>query len=348
MAYPARTTCWIHEKVAEVSNRVKLVEYGRTYENRPLLLLTISSPKNLANIDQIKAEHHKLVEPDKSSSLKTADMPIVVWMGYSVHGNEASGTNASPLAVYYLAAAQGAEIDSVLNESVILVDPRINPDGGERFSSWVNANKSMNLVADPNSRELNETWPGGRYNHYWFDLNRDWLYTQHPESKGRIVKYHEWKPNILTDHHEMGSGSSFFFQPGIPARTHPITPKKNIELTEKIGKFHASALDKIGSLYFTKEGYDDFYYGKGSTFPDAQGCIGILFEQASSRGHLQETPNGPMSFAFTIRNQFTTTLSTLRAAKSMRQELLDYQRSFYQEKNLALRKPTFLVIQQIM
>jgi hypothetical protein len=149
----------------------------------------------------------------------------------------------------------------------------------------------MNLVADPNSRELNETWPGGRYNHYWFDLNRDWLYTQHPESKGRIVKYHEWKPNILTDHHEMGSGSSFFFQPGIPARTHPITPKKNIELTEKIGKFHASALDKIGSLYFTKEGYDDFYYGKGSTFPDAQGCIGILFEQASSRGHLQDTPN---------------------------------------------------------
>lgn len=321
------------KKVAEVSNRVKLVEYGRTYENRPLLLLTISSPKNLANIDQIKAEHHKLVEPDKSSSLKTADMPIVVWMGYSVHGNEASGTNAAPLAVYYLAAAQGAEIDSVLNESVILVDPRINPDGGERFSSWVNANKSMNLVADPNSRELNETWPGGRYNHYWFDLNRDWLYTQHPESKGRIVKYHEWKPNILTDHHEMGSGSSFFFQPGIPSRTHPITPKKNIELTEKIGKFHASALDKIGSLYFTKEGYDDFYYGKGSTFPDAQGCIGILFEQASSRGHLQDTPNGPMSFAFTIRNQFTTTLSTLRAAKAMRQELLDYQRSFYQEKN---------------
>ncbi|MES2518798.1 MAG: M14 family metallopeptidase [Bacteroidota bacterium] len=321
------------KKIAELSNRVQLTEYGRTYENRPLLLMTVSSPKNLSNIDKIKADHHALGEPEKSASLDTKNMPIVVWMGYSVHGNEASGTNASVLAAYYLAAAQGAEIDSLLNETVILIDPRINPDGGERFSSWVNANKSQNLVSDPNSRELNEMWPGGRYNHYWFDLNRDWLYTQHPESKGRIQKYHEWKPNILTDHHEMGPNSSFFFQPGIPARTHPLTPKKNIDLTEKIGKFHAEALDKIGSLYFTKEGYDDFYYGKGSTFPDVQGCIGILFEQASSRGHLQETQNGNMSFAFTVRNQFTTTLSTLKSARNLRQELLDYQRSFYQEKN---------------
>ena len=321
------------KKIAELSNRVQLTEYGRTYENRPLLLMTISSTKNLANIDKIKAEHHRLVEPAQSAGLDTKNMPIVVWMGYSVHGNEASGTNSSVLAAYYLAAAQGTEIDSLLNETVILIDPRINPDGGERFSSWVNANKSNSLVADPNSRELNEMWPGGRYNHYWFDLNRDWLYTQHPESKGRIKKFHEWKPNILTDHHEMGSNSSFFFQPGIPSRTHPLTPKKNIDLTDKIGTFHAAALDKIGSLYFTREGYDDFYYGKGSTFPDVQGSIGILFEQASSRGHLQETQNGNLTFAFTVRNQFTTTLSTLRAARNMRQELLDYQRSFYQEKS---------------
>lgn len=323
------------KKIAELSNRVSMVEYGRSYENRPLLLMTVTSPKNLANIAQIKADHHSLTEPDKAVKLDTKNMPAVVWMGYSVHGNEASGTNASVLAAYYLAAAQGSEIDSLLNEIVILIDPRINPDGSERFASWVNANKSQNLVADPNSRELNEMWPGGRFNHYWFDLNRDWLYTQHPESKGRIQKFHEWKPNILTDHHEMGPNSSFFFQPGIPTRTHPLTPKKNIDLTEKIGKFHAEALDKIGSLYFTKEGYDDFYYGKGSTLPDVQGSIGILFEQASSRGHLQETQNGNMSFAFTVRNQFTTTLSTLKAARNMRQELLDYQRNFYQEKNVS-------------
>jgi len=136
----------------------------------------------------------------------------------------------------------------------------------------------------------------------------------------------------------MGPNSSFFFQPGIPARTQSAYSEKNIDITELIGKFHATALDKIGSLYFTKEGYDDFYYGKGSTFPDVQGSIGILFEQASSRGHLQETQNGNMSFAFTVRNQFVTTLSTLRAAKALRQDLLDYQRNFYQEKSTSATK----------
>ncbi|HVG40304.1 MAG TPA: M14 family metallopeptidase, partial [Chitinophagaceae bacterium] len=145
----------------------------------------------------------------------------------------------------------------------------------------------------------------------------------------RLSFYHQWKPNIFTDHHEMGSGSSFFFQPGVPSRANPNTPKLNQELTGKIGNFHAKYLDSIGSLYFTKEGYDDFYYGKGSTYPDINGGIGILFEQASSRGHAQETENGLLTFPFTIRNQFTTTLSTLAAAKSLRKELLTYQKNFY-------------------
>jgi Zinc carboxypeptidase len=321
------------KKVDELSDRFTMVEYGHTHEAKPLYLITITSKTNHANIDQIKKEHHALVEPDKAAKLEIKNMPLVTWMGYSVHGNEASGTNAVPLVAYYLAAAQGAEIDKLLNETVILIDPRINPDGGERFATWVNANKSNNLVSDPNSRELNEWWPGGRFNHYYFDLNRDWLYTQHPESQGRIAKFHEWKPNILTDHHEMGSNSSFFFQPGIPERTHPLTPKKNIELTEAFGKFQAESMNGIKSLYFTKEGYDDFYYGKGSTFPDVQGAMGILFEQASSRGHLQETQNGLLSFPFTIKNQFIASLATLKASLAMRNELLAYQRQFFSETN---------------
>ena len=150
-----------------------------------------------------------------------------------------------------------------------------------------------------------------------------------PESRARLVTFHKWLPNILTDHHEMGSNSTFFFQPGVQSRTHPLTPKMNQELTKKIGNFHAKALDKIGSLYFTEENYDDFYYGKGSTFPDINGSIGILFEQASSRGHLQETSNGVLTFPFTIRNQFTAALSTLEAAKTMRIEILNYQNDFY-------------------
>ena len=141
--------------------------------------------------------------------------------------------------------------------------------------------KASNLNPDPNDREYREVWPGGRTNHYWFDMNRDWLPVQLPESRARIKTFHNWMPNILTDHHEMGTNSSFFFQPGIPSRTHPLTPKLNQELTKGIATYHAKALDKIGSLYYSEESFDDFYYGKGSTFPDINGSIGILFEQAS-------------------------------------------------------------------
>jgi hypothetical protein len=314
-----------------VSDRIEIEPYARSYEGRPLMLLTVTSARNRADLPRIKEDHRSLTDPGKSGSLDVGRMPAVVWVGCSVHGNEPSGANASLLLAYYLAAAQGPAIDSLLDETVILLDPAFNPDGLNRFASWVNMHKSKTPVADPASRELNETWPPGRTNHYWFDLNRDWLYVQHPESQGRIVKFHEWKPNVLTDHHEQGSNATFFFQPGVPSRVHPLTPKKNQELTARMGTFHARALDKIGSLYFTEENYDDFYYGKGSTYPDVQGSVGILFEQASSRGHAQETTNGVLRFPFTIRNQFVTMLSTLAAVRDMRTDLLGYQRDFYRD-----------------
>src|SRR5690606_29036766 len=162
-----------------------------------------------------------------------------------------------------------------------------------------------------------------------FDMNRDWLPVQLPESRVRLETFHKWLPNILTDHHEMGTNSTFFFQPGIPSRTHPLTPQLNQELTERIGNYHAKAFDKIGSFYYTKESFDDFYYGKGSTFPDINGSIGILFEQASSRGHIQESDNGLLTFPFTIRNQFTAALSTLDAGYHMREDILRYQHDFF-------------------
>lgn len=314
---------------AAAPQRVKLEIMGFTYEKRPQVMLIITSPRNHQNLEQIRQQHLKLSDPAVSGSVNTDNMPAVVWIGHSIHGNEPSGANASLVSAYYLAAAQGKQIDELLDNVVILFDPSFNPDGLNRFATWVNQHKSKNLVTDPNSREFNEVWPGGRFNHYWFDLNRDWLPAVHVESQNRLEKFHEWKPNILTDHHEMGSGSTFFFQPGVPSRVNPLTPAKNQELTAKIGEFHAAFLDRIGSLYYTKEGYDDFYYGKGSTYPDVNGAIGILFEQASSRGHAQQTANGVLRFPFTIRNQFTTTLSTLEAAKNLRKELLSFQRDFY-------------------
>ncbi|MEP6748393.1 MAG: M14 metallopeptidase family protein [Bacteroidota bacterium] len=314
---------------AACPDRVKLEVMGTTYETRPQLLLIFSSKKNLDNLEQIRQQHLQLGDPATSGSLNTGNMPAVIWIGHSIHGNESSGANASLLSAYYLAAAQGEKIDELLDNVVILFDPSFNPDGLQRFSTWVNAHRSKNLVTDPNSREFNEVWPGGRFNHYWFDLNRDWLAGVHPESQNRLKKFQAWRPNILTDHHEQGSNASFFFQPGVAARVNPLTPEKNQQLTAKIAEYHAKFLDKIGSLYFTKENYDDFYYGKGSTYPDVQGCIGILFEQASSRGHAQQTLNGILRFPFTIRNQFTTTLSTLEATVALRKDLLNYQRDFF-------------------
>lgn len=317
------------KELARVSDRVTIKEFARTYEDRPLVVLTITSPKNHKNIKDIQQQHVELTNPDKSSKLNTKNMPVVTYQGYSIHGNEASGSNAALLYAYYLAAAQGDAINDILDKTVVLLDPCFNPDGLNRFASWVNTHKSHTMVSDPKDREYDEAWPRGRTNHYWFDLNRDWLLVQHPESQGRINNFHTWKPNVLTDHHEMGTNSTFFFQPGIPSRTHPITPQRNQDLTGKIGEYHAKFLDDIGSLYYTKESFDDYYYGKGSTYPDVNGAIGILFEQASSRGHYQESVHGIMTFPFTVRNQFRTSLSTLQAAYELRRDLLDWQREFY-------------------
>jgi hypothetical protein len=312
--------------LAEASNRVHIENRGSTYEDRPLLLLTITSPENHSNLSEIQNAH---IAATENNTVSTTNRPIVVYQGFSIHGNEPSGSNAALLVAYYLAAAESDAVKQLLDESVILLDPAFNPDGLQRFAYWANTNRGKNLNPDPNDREYREVWPGGRTNHYWFDMNRDWLPVQLPESRARIATFHKWLPNILTDHHEMGTNSTFFFQPGIPSRTHPLTPKLNQELTKKIGNYHAKALDKIGSLYYTEENFDDFYYGKGSTFPDINGGIGILFEQASSRGHIQESANGLLTFPFTIRNQFTAALSTLEAAESMREELLTYQHNFY-------------------
>ena len=310
--------------LSEVSDRISLESRGETFEGRPLLLLTITSPRNHERIDQIIENRKKLVNGEIEPN---DNMPIVIYQGFSIHGNEPSGSNAALAYAYHLAASNEVMVD--LENTVILFDPSFNPDGLQRFAYWANVHRAHQLNYDPNDREYREVWPGGRTNHYWFDLNRDWLPVQLPESRARIATYHKWLPNILTDHHEMGTNSTFFFQPGEPTRVHPLTPKINQELTKRIGSYHAKALNKISSLYYSEENYDDYYYGKGSTFPDLNGTVGILFEQGSSRGHGQESENGLLTFPFTIRNQFTTALSTLEAANGLKSELIQYQKEYY-------------------
>ena len=190
------------QTLAKASDRITIENRGATFEGRPILLLTVTSPKNHNQLEDIRQKHLALTE-NGGNSINLEELPIVVYQGFSVHGNEPSGANAGLAYAYYLAAAQGPEIDAMLDKTVILMDPSFNPDGLQRFAYWANTNRSINLNSDGNEREYHEVWPGGRTNHYWFDINRDWLPVQLPESRARIKTFHNWLPNILTDHHEM-------------------------------------------------------------------------------------------------------------------------------------------------
>lgn len=317
--------------LSNASERVTFKEIGYSHEGRRLYVLFISNKENQEKLEAIRARHVQVSDPLMSKQVNLENEPVVVWQGHTIHGNEPSGSHAAMAYAYHLAAAEDKQTMRWLERAVIILDPCMNPDGLQRFASWVNSHQSQQLASDPVSREFHEAWPGGRTNHYWFDLNRDWLPAQHPESKARLALFHEWKPNVLTDHHEMGSNSTYFFQPGVPSRNNPMTPANTFDLTYKFAEYHAHALDSIGTTYFTGERYDDFYYGKGSTYPDVNGAVGILFEQASSRGHAQETTNGLLTFPYTIRNQVNTSFSTLKGAVNMRLNLLNHQRDFYTE-----------------
>ena len=315
-------------KLSEASSRIKLINRGKTYEDRPSWLLIYTSEENHSKLDEIQKKHVALSN-SPGTKFDFSDMPIVVYQGFSVHGDEPSGANASLLLMYHLAASEDHKTKEVLKNTIILVDPSFNPDGLQRFSQWANSNRSMNLNPDSNDREYNQIFPRGRTNHYWFDLNRDWLPNQLPETNAKVKTFTEWLPNILTDHHEMGTNATFFFQPGVPERKNPLISDTNQKLTKKIATYHEEAFNKIGSLYYSEESYDDFYFGKASTYPDVNGSIGILFEQASSRGHIQNSDNGLLTFPFTIKNQLTAAFSTIKAANEMRVELLTYMKSFY-------------------
>ncbi|WP_199610645.1 M14 family zinc carboxypeptidase [Flocculibacter collagenilyticus] len=314
------------QTLADTSSRVSIKKIGQTHELRDLVLMQFSAADMQPKLEAIRQQH---IEKLATGQPAQASDVMVLWMGYSVHGDESSGSNAALAVAYYLAAAQGEHVNRLLNNSVVLLDPSLNPDGLDRFAMWSNMHRGSVASADPAHREHIQDWPTGRTNHFWFDLNRDWLLLQHPESIARIEQFHLWKPNVLTDFHEMGTDSTYFFQPGIATRTHPLTPVKNTELTKSLAAFHAQAFDQQGQLYFTQESFDDFYYGKGSTYPDINGSLGILFEQGSSRGKIQESINGVVTFEQAIKNQVTASLSTFQGALINKKPLLDYQADFY-------------------
>ncbi len=322
--------------LAELSNKASVEVYGKTHENRKLLMLQIASQSNLENLEQIKRKHLEVVDPDiQVKDFK--ELPLFINLAYGVHGNEPSSTEAAMLMAYTLVASESELVKKYLEEVIVFLDPTINPDGRDRHTNWANTYRGEPLIADKFDIEHNEGWPRGRTNHYWFDLNRDLLLGVNPESKGRLKWYHDWYPNVVTDFHEMGTNSTYFFEPKNKSGSlNPITPSDNRDILNKVfADQFAADLDQIGSFYFTGEVYDSTYPGYGSTYMDLQGSLALLFEQASSRGHLQETPTGEISFAFTIRNQYISSIATLKAAIANKELLYKYQNDFF---NNSLKK----------
>jgi len=327
------------EKLAELSDRATITYYGKTHERRKLVILNVSSPDNIVNLESLRVAHIEAVDPASTADL--SNQPVFINLGYNVHGNEPSTSEAALLTAYTLVASLNDNIVDILNKSVVFIDPTINPDGRDRHTHWANTHKGSPLVDDPMDIEHTEISPNGRTNHYYFDLNRDWWLAIHPESRGKLKWYHQWYPNVVTDFHEMGTNSTYFFEPmKANASKDPIMPKENyFDLNETFARYFSDDLNEIGSMYFTKEVFDGTYPGYGSSYPDLQGGLALLFEQASSRGHLQKQNSGEqLTFAFGIRNQYVSSIATLKAAVENKSMLIDYQRKFFQSALTNSRK----------
>ena len=317
-----------------LSDRVTVKSIGETFEQREQILAIFTSSANHNRVEEIRKAN--LAEQYSGA---TENIPLIIHLGYNVHGNEPSSSEAAMLTAYYLTAVEDPEALKWLNEMVILMDPVINPDGRDRHTHWANMHKAEPPVADPMDREHNEIWPGGRFNHYWFDLNRDWFLGTFPETRNRIRTFHEWRPYVQTDHHEMGSSSTFYFDPGKNSSNNPIVPDYLYStIYPKYGQYFADAANKIGSMYFTKEAFDKLYPGYGSSYINFYGGAGFLFEQGSSRGHVQETSTIPITFAFTIRNQFTGSLTIIRTSLVEKASLLKLRKEFYRVANDQAKK----------
>ncbi len=318
------------EKLAAVSEEASITYYGKTHEHRKLVILNISSKENIAALEDLRLSHIKNVDPNNAAI--DSSNPIFINLGYNVHGNEPSSTEASMLTAYTLLASKSAIVKEQKENAVVFIDPTINPDGRDRHTHWANTHKGTPLVNDPMDIEHTEMSPSGRTNHYYFDLNRDWWLAINPESRGKLKWYHQWYPNVVTDFHEMGSNSTYFFEPmKAIASKDPIMPKENYTtLNEAFAQHFSKDLDAIGSMYFTKEVFDGTYPGYGSSYPDLQGGLALLFEQASSRGHVQLQNTGKaLTFAFTIRNQYVSSIATINAALENKTILFQYQNRFF-------------------
>ena len=335
--------------LSERSERVTIKQYGESYEGRKLLVLVITSANNQQNIESIRQSNLQLANPVNLSKNEidqlSKDLPVFVSFSYNIHGNEASGTEAAMQVAYHLAAAMDEEVQTLIDQSVIIMYPTINPDGRDRYVNWYNSVKRNVQAYEPRDVEHYEPWPGGRTNHYWFDLNRDWIWCVHPESRGQTTEYLRWMPHLHTDYHEMGYNSNYFTMPGTTPR-NKLLPDNYEALTDTIGRANAKFFDENQLNYYTRQSFDFFYPSYGSSYPSVMGAIGMLTEQGGSGGGglAVETNDGYiLSLRQRVFDHYQTSLATIRKAVERRSMFIDYFVEAHIPENSKSRNKAYVI-----
>ncbi len=316
------------EAVARSSDRVELSSYGMTNEGRELLLLIITSPGNHARLDEIKQNMAMLADPRQVSQERLDNIvegtPAVAWLSYNVHGNESAGTEAAILTVYQLAAGTDPVTSRILDELVVVIDPLSNPDGRDRYVHDFKKRKGMVFDDDPGAWEHGSDWPGGRTNHYLFDLNRDWAWLTQVETQQRVAEYLKWNPVVHVDFHEMGGESYFFFPAAKPV--HDAFPEQIMKWQKYYGEGNAAAFDQFGWPYYTRRGFDMYYPSYGDSWPSMMGATGMTYEQGGGGGvglAVRRSDGTVHTLRQRVHGHFTTSMATLQTTADRRQERLE-------------------------
>ena len=312
-------------RLAESSKRVELVEYGQTYEGRPLVYLVISSPDNLALTDTIQKGLARLADPRDLSARDRrqllGELPAVAWLAYSIHGNESSGSDASLAMMYHLAADRSDATARLLDELVVIIDPNMNPDGRERFVNGVIQTRGGQPNVDDQSLVHAGYWPYGRGNHYLFDLNRDWIYARHPETRGRIPHIIRWRPMLFVDAHEMGSQDTYLFSPAREPH-NPHLPPYRRTMGDVYADDMARAFDEFGYPYYSGEWHEDWYPGYTDAWASLRGAQGILYEQARLAEDGVQRETHLISYRQAVHHQMLASFANLETLRRERGEML--------------------------
>jgi hypothetical protein len=308
-------------------DRMKVVTYGKTWEGRELVYAVIASKENLARIDELRETWIRLADPRRTSEAEAEelarDLPALVWLAYGIHGNEISSPEAALVAAHHLIAAQSdAVVDGIMENTVVIIDPLQNPDGRARFVHQFEAARGPKADASPLAAEHDEPWPRGRTNHYLFDLNRDWFALTQIESQTRIKALRHWRPTVSVDLHEMGRDSTFYFPPP-PPPNNPYQTRHQVEAQAWFGENNARRFDQFGFDYFSRDKFDAFYPGYGTTWPSYYGAVSMLYEQASARGLVvRRTDDDLLTLRHGIHRHFVASIATAEAAAEHRERLL--------------------------